>query len=63
MLGGAFTALVAPRVFNSVLEYPLAVALLPLLPARPPVAWQGRSRQLLDVVLPVGLGVVAAELS
>jgi spermidine synthase len=62
VLGGAFTALVAPRVFNSVLEYPLALALLPLLPARPAVAWQGRSRQILDVVLPVGLGVVAAEL-
>ncbi len=61
VLGGAFTALVAPRVFNSVLEYPLVVALLPLLPARPAAAWQGRSRQLLDVVLPVGLGVLAAE--
>jgi spermidine synthase len=62
VLGGAFTALVAPRVFNSVLEYPLVIALLPLLAARPPAAWQGRSRQLLDVVLPLGLGVLAAEL-
>jgi spermidine synthase len=62
VLGGAFTALVAPRVFNSVLEYPLVLALLPLLPARPASAWQGRSRRLLDVVLPLGLGVVAAEL-
>jgi spermidine synthase len=62
VLGGAFTALVAPRIFNSVLEYPLVVALLPLLPARPPAAWQGRSRQLLDVALPLGLGVLAAEL-
>jgi spermidine synthase len=62
VLGGAFTALVAPRIFNSVLEYPLVIALLPLLPARPPAAWQGRSRQLLDVALPLGLGVLAAEL-
>jgi hypothetical protein len=62
VLGGAFTALAAPRVFNSVLEYPLVLLLLPLLPARPTAAWHGRSRQLLDVVLPLGLGVVAAEL-
>jgi hypothetical protein len=54
--GGAFTALIAPIVFTNVLEYPLVLALLPLLPARAPAAWQGRRRQVLDVLLPLGLG-------
>ncbi|MGE4181746.1 MAG: fused MFS/spermidine synthase [Limisphaerales bacterium] len=36
VLGGAFTALIAPRIFSTVAEYPLAIALACLaLPARP----------------------------
>jgi hypothetical protein len=62
VVGGAFTALLAPIVFTNVLEYPLVLALLPLLPARPPAAWQGRSRQILDVALPLGLGAVTVGL-
>ena len=62
VVGGAFTALLAPRVFTNVLEYPLVLALLPLLPARPPSAWQGRGRQVLDVVLPLALGVLTVTL-
>jgi len=62
VLGGAFTALLAPLVFTNVLEYPLVLALLPLLPARPPAAWQGRIRQALDVVLPLGLGALTVGL-
>ena len=42
VVGGAFTALVAPVVFTNVLEYPLVLSLLPLLPTRAPAAWQGR---------------------
>ena len=62
VVGGAFTALVAPRVFTNVLEYPLVLALLPLLPLRPAAAWQGRRRQVLDVVLPLALGILTVAL-
>ena len=62
VVGGAFTALVAPRVFTNVLEYPLVLALLPLLPSRPPSAWQGRTRQVLDVALPLALGILTVTL-
>jgi hypothetical protein len=62
VIGGAFTALLAPLVFTNVLEYPLVLALLPLLPSRPASAWQGRSRQVLDLVLPLGLGVLTVGL-
>ena len=62
VLGGVFTALVAPVVFTNVLEYPLVLALLPLLPTRAPAAWQGRVRQILDVLLPLGLGAVTVAL-
>ncbi|HEY7140298.1 MAG TPA: fused MFS/spermidine synthase [Methylomirabilota bacterium] len=60
--GGAFTALLAPVVFTNVLEYPLVLAILPLLPARPAAAWQGRVRQVLDILLPLGLGAVTVAL-
>ena len=62
VVGGAFTALVAPVVFTNVLEYPLVLSLLPLLPTRAPAAWQGARRQVLDVVLPSGLGVMTVAL-
>jgi predicted O-methyltransferase YrrM len=62
VVGGAFTGLLAPLVFTNILEYPLVVALLPLLPSWPPSAWQGRTRRLLDVVLPLGLGVLTVGL-
>jgi predicted O-methyltransferase YrrM len=62
VVGGAFTALIAPKVFTNVLEYPLVLALLPLLPTRPAAAWQGGVRQVLDVLLPLGLGVLTVGL-
>ena len=60
--GGGFTALLAPVVFTNVLEYPLVLSLLPLLPTRAPAAWQGRLRQALDVLLPIALGVLTVAL-
>ena len=50
VVGGAFTALVAPVVFTNVLEYPLVLSLVPLIPTRAAAAWQGRVRQVLDVL-------------
>lgn len=53
MLGGAFTALLAPLVFDAVWEYPLALVLACLL--RPSLAPGGRAARWLDVLLPAGL--------
>jgi hypothetical protein len=59
VLGGAFTALLAPLVFTGVVEYPLVMVLVPLLAFRPRAAWEGRGRRVLDVALPLGLGIAA----
>jgi hypothetical protein len=61
VLGGIFNALVAPLVFNSVLEYPLVIVLALLLrPAAPfsKGSWDGRFaryRWALDLLLPLAL--------
>lgn len=53
LIGGVFTALIAPLVFNSILEYPIVLALAGLLrPANP----RNGKIQLADVLLPWGLG-------
>jgi hypothetical protein len=59
VLGGAFNALVAPQVFNTVMEYPLAIVLVCLLrPARE------RARRIsLDFALPLLLGIFTAALA
>ncbi len=56
VLGGLFTALLAPLLFSSVVEYPLLLVLACLLRPAPerPDRW--------DVALPVGLGVLTAGL-
>lgn len=64
VLGGALTALLAPRLFTEVAEYPLALVLACLLLPRPAGAWQGRTGRRLDVLLPLALGgAVAATLA
>jgi hypothetical protein len=58
VLGGAFNAIVAPLVFNSFVEYPLAIAavclLLPWPERRASETWS----RALDVAIPLGFGVV-----
>lgn len=62
-LGGLFNALVAPVVFERVVEYPLAVVLAcALLPARNRGADDARRERLLDLGFPVALGVLTALL-
>jgi hypothetical protein len=70
VLGGVFNALAAPMLFNSVIEYPLAILLsCLLLPARDGTGSVAR-QQRLDLALPVlifvvtvGLGWVAENLA
>lgn len=64
VLGGVFNALLAPNLFNDVLEYPIALVLACLLRLpfhnRPPT----RATRTLDVALPLALGlaVIALEI-
>lgn len=58
VLGGVFNAIVAPLVFNSFVEYPLAIAaacmLLPWPERRASETWS----RALDLAIPLGLGAV-----
>jgi hypothetical protein len=56
MLGGIFNVIVAPQIFDSVLEYPIAIVLAALL--RPTLATRRPSDRELDVILPVALCVL-----
>ena len=60
-LGSVFNVLVAPIVFTSVLEYPLAIVLAcMLLPAEQQA---GAKSKYLDVIYPLGLYVLAVSLA
>jgi hypothetical protein len=62
VLGGLFNALVAPMVFTTVIEYPLALVLACLLmPTIHPGGSSGRER-VLDFALPIGVGILTAGL-
>lgn len=56
LLGGVFAGVVAPLVFDSVLEYPLVLGLACVLGMRP--ATGGPAQKVWDVVLPLGVGVL-----
>ena len=56
-LGGAFTALLAPVLFDGVFEYPIALVAACLL--RPTLA-PGAGRRVLDFALPIGVGILIA---
>src|SRR5207249_5540788 len=57
VLGGLFTALLAPMLFSSVVEYPLLMVLTCLLRPAP-----ATNINRLDVLLPLGLGMATAIL-
>ncbi len=61
-LAGVLCALVAPRVFRGVTEYPLAIALAVVLLPRPEGARAPRPDTWRDVAIPVGVGLVAQGL-
>jgi len=55
LIGGAFTAIAAPVVFNRIYEYPITLALAGML------LKNGQSEErfgVIDIILPVGLGVL-----
>src|SRR5215510_2653891 len=54
-LGGLFNSVVAPYVFNSIVEYPLAVALALLLRPRTAVKPEQSRRRWLDLAGPAGV--------
>lgn len=56
VLGGAFNALLAPSIFNSNLEYPIAIVMACAL--RPVLAEGRGGRWTLDIILPVLVGTV-----
>ncbi len=60
MLGGVFNTLVAPAVFNSILEYPLALIAVCLLRCRPDHARSSWSRQIADTVVPITIAIGTA---
>jgi len=53
VLGGIFNVIVAPQVFDSVVEYPIAIVLAAAL--RPTLATRGPLARALDVLLPFGV--------
>jgi SAM-dependent methyltransferase len=66
VLGGVFNAIVAPLVFRSVVEYPLALFLAVLLrPRWPEDATEpgGRPSRFLDAAVPLSIGALALAMS
>ena len=58
MLGGAFAALVAPLVFDALLEYPLALVLAAALwPGFARLPWKRPKLGLEDLAWPVTFGI------
>ena len=55
MFGGLFNALIAPHVFSTVAEYPIAIAAAALM--RPSRTSGGAVARVLDVLLPIALAI------
>ncbi len=61
MLGGVFNSLIAPVVFNSVAEYPIAIVLALLL--RPRLANSANKTNWSDLAWPIGIGALTVVLA
>lgn len=61
VLGGLFNALVAPLVFPTVVEYPLALVLACMLRPQPPTGAHPVRSRWLDLVIPVWLWFLVKE--
>lgn len=63
VLGGLFNALIAPIVFDSVIEYPIAIVLAALLMPSYSSNRAHLKRHRIDIALPVGVGLLALALA
>lgn len=63
MLGGVFNTLVAPAVFNTIVEYPLVIVLACLMLRRENNDDNSSRDRLLDILLPAGAGVLTVALA
>ncbi|MBP1464861.1 fused MFS/spermidine synthase [Candidatus Chloroploca sp. M-50] len=65
-LGGIFNALIAPTIFVTILEYPLALILaallLPVMTDEATTSMIPRQQRLNDVAMPLGLGLLTSVL-
>ena len=63
MFGGLFNTLIAPMVFNTIVEYPLLVVVACLIRQRDDGREDASVDRVLDVVLPVGIGLLTIVLA
>jgi hypothetical protein len=63
MLGGLFNTLIAPVIFDTIVEYPLLVVLACLVRQRDDTVQNSSVDRLLDLVLPVGIGLLTIVLA
>ncbi len=63
MLGGLFNTLIAPNIFNTIVEYPLAIVLACLIQQRYDSDEESSRERLLDVVWPVGIAALTVGLA
>lgn len=63
MLGGLFNTLIAPTVFNTLVEYPLVIVLACLIRPREKSKEDSSVDRLLDVILPTCVGLVTIGLA
>lgn len=64
MLGGLFNTLIAPMIFDTIVEYPLLVVVACLMrQPRNDGTEDSRSDRVFDVILPAGMGLLTATLA
>jgi hypothetical protein len=63
MLGGLFNALIAPTIFDTIVEYPLVVVLACLIRQRDDTSEDSASDRLFDLILPACIGLLTIVLA
>lgn len=63
MLGGLFNTLIAPTIFNRLIEYPLVIVLACLVRPREDVEADSSRERLFDLILPTGIGLLTIALA
>jgi hypothetical protein len=63
MFGGLFNTLIAPTIFNTIIEYPLVIVLACLIRPRDNLKDDSSANRLLDVILPAAAGLLTIGLA